>query len=230
MPDDLQRGLHRHLQGAEEHLGQVQPGNGPMRLRCTADLLERDPRTCGSGGWSRQCRPEDQQRARPHSRRTSCSRQPACSRTPGADCPGTPPAGRPRDPPPVPGARSPSPLRRASRRMRRGSSRAHRRRRQDGKWRKCVAPTFRRPRFHERNLDEPGPLFFLRGAAASDPPSADVAEHFVRRGDAGQAGAFHEPLPLVERVGVLAGELQRSGRFTFEARDAGELPRQVAGV
>lgn len=48
--------------------------------------------------------------------------------------------------------------------------------------------------------------------------------------DARQRGALHEALPLVERVGVLAGKVDVSRRQSLESGNRRELAGQVAGV
>lgn len=61
-------------------------------------------------------------------------------------------------------------------------------------------------------------------------PCLGYGENGLRRRNPGQSGAFHEALPFVERVGMLAGEKQIASRDTLQSGYRGELSRFVAGV
>ena len=54
---------------------------------------------------------------------------------------------------------------------------------------------------------------------------ADRAENGGGDVEPGERRAFHEPLPVVERVGVLAGKVQIADRLALEAGDRRELTR-----
>lgn len=58
----------------------------------------------------------------------------------------------------------------------------------------------------------------------------DRLQNRARGVDSGQCRAFHESLPIVKRVGVLAGKIQVAYGFSFITGDGGKLPRQITGV
>ena len=57
-----------------------------------------------------------------------------------------------------------------------------------------------------------------------------IVQDLLRRLDTGERGTFHEPLPFVERIGVLAGEVEVVDGLALAAGDTGKLAGPVAGV